>query len=234
MQRLNEGGRQQAEAAVAEAVRRKLQAAVETEHTYRHILAFTAFMAAYLTALGLSDQDLPSVCLAGGATSARFGSSGEVLDYIEGRLVAPHWRDPVCGDGACEAPIEFAAFGRFGCKADCGVEPNTTRLLVKVRSNFGGHPLLAPRLLMAAARWNVCLMDAARRQRGDPDLCWFERDQVFTEAAATRLETMDVIDGSWYVAVQGDYAGRVQGAVYSMQDPDNPKQLTLQAGRCQP
>lgn len=25
----------------------------------------------------------------------------------------------------------------------------------------------------------------------------FERDQVFTEAAATRLETMDVIDGSW-------------------------------------
>lgn len=29
------------------------QAAVETEHTYRHILAFTAFMAAYLTALWL-------------------------------------------------------------------------------------------------------------------------------------------------------------------------------------
>lgn len=26
---------------------------------------------------------------------------------------------------------------------------------------------------MAAARWNVCLMDAARRQRGDPDLCWW-------------------------------------------------------------
>lgn len=42
----------------------------------------------------------------------------------------------------------------------------------QVSSNFAGHPLLAPRLLMSAARWNLCLLDAARRQRGDPDLCW--------------------------------------------------------------
>lgn len=25
----------------------------------------------------------------------------------------------------------------------------------------------------------------------------FEEDQAFTEVAATRLETMDVVDGSW-------------------------------------
>lgn len=25
----------------------------------------------------------------------------------------------------------------------------------------------------------------------------FERDQAFAEVAATRLETMDVVDGSW-------------------------------------
>lgn len=30
------------------------------------------------------------------------------------------WKDPNCGDGICEAPFEFAAFSRFGCKADCG------------------------------------------------------------------------------------------------------------------
>lgn len=30
------------------------------------------------------------------------------------------WVDPICGDGTCEAPFEFAAFSRFGCKADCG------------------------------------------------------------------------------------------------------------------
>jgi hypothetical protein len=30
------------------------------------------------------------------------------------------WVDPLCGDGTCEAPFEFAAFSRFGCQADCG------------------------------------------------------------------------------------------------------------------
>ena len=174
----------------------------------------------------------------------------QVLDYIENRLVAPFWQDPVCGDGACDEPFEFPAFGRFGCRrgaplelvtnlmsawapagacwgcqahrvgavavcwllhlmaqpaqslppvsrldglptapthaclapfpsfpfplrrADCGAAPNTTRLLVRLSSNFAGHPLLAPRVLMAAASWNLCLQDSARRRRGDADLCW--------------------------------------------------------------
>lgn len=58
------------------------------------------------------------------------------------------------------------------CRADCGAAPNTTRILVRVSSNFAGHPLLAPRVLMAAAAWNLCLLDSARRRRGDADLCW--------------------------------------------------------------
>ena len=28
--------------------------------------------------------------------------------------------DPTCGDGVCDAPAEFPAYGRFGCAADCG------------------------------------------------------------------------------------------------------------------
>lgn len=35
-------------------------------------------------------------------------------------LLQTVWKDPVCGDGMCEAPFEFASFSRFGCKADCG------------------------------------------------------------------------------------------------------------------
>lgn len=30
------------------------------------------------------------------------------------------WKDPACGDGVCESPFEFASYGRFGCRADCG------------------------------------------------------------------------------------------------------------------
>ena len=222
----------------------------------------------------------------------KLGLPNALLRRIEEQLVTPFWRDPQCGDGTCEQPFEFPAWGRFGCRravpswllrckrrgcpragccaalaqanavmsctlsccvqhhanspclilanrpahahptqtplscrADCGLDANTTRILVKasaheerclphhiphacrvmgapqyhvwrfhakalyqswcmsmpppawhlamqVSSNFAGHPLLAPRLLMSAARWNLCLLDAARRQRGDPDLCW--------------------------------------------------------------
>ncbi|CAI5951937.1 unnamed protein product [Closterium sp. NIES-64] len=30
------------------------------------------------------------------------------------------WADPTCGDGSCDRPFQFPAFGRFGCQADCG------------------------------------------------------------------------------------------------------------------
>jgi hypothetical protein len=38
------------------------------------------------------------------------------------------WRDPVCGDGLCETPFEFASYGRFGCRADCGALINLQQL----------------------------------------------------------------------------------------------------------
>jgi hypothetical protein len=118
----------QEEEAVAQAVREKLKAAVETEHNYRSILAFTAFMVLYLGVLWLQASafrtsevvsTLRELLLPGGSTTASFGSSDEVLDWIEEQLVTPFWRDPQCGDGSCEQPFEFPAWGRFGCS--CGV-----------------------------------------------------------------------------------------------------------------
>lgn len=46
-------------------------------------------------------------------------STADVYAWLNG-LLQQSWVDPVCGDGVCEAPFEFAAFGRFGCRADCG------------------------------------------------------------------------------------------------------------------
>ena len=43
----------------------------------------------------------------------------EVLEYLEGQ-VNMYWRAATCGDGLCEAPFEFASYGRFGCSVDCG------------------------------------------------------------------------------------------------------------------
>lgn len=46
-------------------------------------------------------------------------SVDDVYAWLRGLLQAV-WRDPVCGDGVCEAPFEYAQYGRFGCRADCG------------------------------------------------------------------------------------------------------------------
>ena len=38
------------------------------------------------------------------------------------------WVDPICGDGICEAPFEFASYSHFGCRADCGKLQNIQNL----------------------------------------------------------------------------------------------------------
>ena len=42
-----------------------------------------------------------------------------VYDWLNGFLQST-WKDPVCGDGVCEQPFEFAYYGHFGCKARVG------------------------------------------------------------------------------------------------------------------
>ena len=53
------------------------------------------------------------------------------------------WQDPVCGDGLCEAPFEFASYSRFGCRADCGKlsdVQNLTKVQVDIYWDFS-HPV---------------------------------------------------------------------------------------------
>ncbi len=53
----------------------------------------------------------------------------------------------------------------------------------------------------------------------------FADDQTFSSLQATDLETMDVVDGTWYVYLKGDYAGRVSGAVYDYRNSSDPVKL---------
>lgn len=55
--------------------------------------------------------------------------------------------------------------------------------------------------------------------------CRYEDDQTFSALQATDLETMDVVDGTWYVYLKGDYAGRVSGAVYDYRNTSDPVKL---------
>lgn len=64
----------------------------------------------------------------------------------------PLWKDPYCGDGRCDEPLEFPAFGNLGCAADCGTFANLTTIRVVMSTNFYSEDD------RAASSWNLCLV----------------------------------------------------------------------------
>ena len=74
-------------------------------------------------------------------SATQYGSSDDVLSWLDETLTAI-WVDPVCGDGVCETPFEYASYGRFGCRADCGKLSeiqNLTTLQIDLYFDFD-HP----------------------------------------------------------------------------------------------
>lgn len=107
-----------------------------------------------------------------GSPYITFSSADQVLAYLGNKFVKPVYKDPVCGDGTCEVPWEGPAWGPFGCQADCGLNPNTTKVIVTLSADFTGHPSLSPGTLRAQVSWNLCMRDDLRQTRGLPPLCW--------------------------------------------------------------
>jgi len=70
----------------------------------------------------------------GEGATGKLGSQDDFYSWLSG-IVGRAYQNPVCGDGRCQAPLEFPGFGRFGCPADCGNYPNTTTLTIDF-SNF--------------------------------------------------------------------------------------------------
>ena len=52
---------------------------------------------------------------------------------MENALIAKIFTDPICGDGVCDSPEEYAGFGRFGCVADCGKYLDTTTITIDLQ-----------------------------------------------------------------------------------------------------
>jgi len=133
--------------------------------------------------------------------------------WLNDQVIEPVWTEVICGDDRCQPPYEIPAFGRFGCKADCGVAANLVTLVLQITSQFA-HPVVSPFELMVQARWNLCLTVPERESSDLMDECWFEEDQVFEEVNTNRLERVQVIQGRWYIKVTGDYLGLVGGRIY--------------------
>ncbi len=50
-------------------------------------------------------------------------------------------------------------------------------------------------------------------------------DQGFDQTQVNSINAATIIDGSWYVVVKGDYAGRVSGAIYDITNSSKPVQI---------
>lgn len=94
---------------------------------YRKLALFLFFVAWYLATLYLQRDANTSYMvhstvdsvLQPGETVKNLRSTDEVYKWLN-NAVTSIWVDPVCGDGVCEAPWEFASYSSFGCQADCG------------------------------------------------------------------------------------------------------------------
>ncbi|GBF87818.1 hypothetical protein Rsub_00529 [Raphidocelis subcapitata] len=223
---------------VVKALQERVETTVDLCRNYRHAAWYMLFVALYMVVLYFQASSFHAAEVVStlkrelledpAVNTLAFASGDQVLAYLGNHVLRPIWTDPVCGDGRCEPPWEFPAWGPFGCRADCGRQPNVSPVIVAVTGNFLGHASLSPRTLMAAVRWNLCLADPARRRRGGADLCWFETDQTFSQYQETQIQSVTLVPGTWYVRVLGDYAGRVSGSVHDAVNETNPTPMATQ------
>ncbi|KAA6428169.1 MAG: hypothetical protein FRX49_01765, partial [Trebouxia sp. A1-2] len=141
-------------------------------------------------------------------TSTQYGSSDDVLNWLSTTLTAI-WVDPVCGDGVCETPFEYASFGRFGCRADCGelaevqnlttlqidlyydFDHPTTSIASSLNEEYESYPdirfTLSLQTLMDQAAWNLCPVSGVV----SGSACYYADDQTFTDLSGTTTVVID-------------------------------------------
>ncbi|KAK3249524.1 hypothetical protein CYMTET_41044 [Cymbomonas tetramitiformis] len=59
----------------------------------------------------------------------------EFMEWLQA-MVLDVWNDPECGDNVCQPPVEFASYGRFGCKSDCGEDPEVSTVVLYFQVDF--------------------------------------------------------------------------------------------------
>jgi hypothetical protein len=164
-----------------------------------------------------------------GATA--MASLAEVTGWLS-NIVSSVWTDPVCGDGKCELPFEFPTYGRFGCKADCGMFTNSfnvTGVQVDFFYDFT-HPAgsTPATTLLQQASWNVCPQEDSNVNgpASDPPLapvphgqaCYYDADIAFKALVGHDTAVLpDVPDGLWQVQINSDIFNKVSGTARNLQ-----------------
>ena len=139
-------------------------------------------------------------------------SRDEIYAWLSNTLQAV-WVDPLCGDGICEAPWEFASYSNFGCRADCGQLQNVQNLTViqiDLKWDFS-HPLgsVPASSLMQQTLWNLAPFETSYSTSP-----YYPTDNSFTQLSGTSSSSIDdAPNGIWTLDVKRDIFNKVAGAV---------------------
>ncbi|CAI5516018.1 unnamed protein product [Closterium sp. Naga37s-1] len=132
-------------------------------------------------------------------SSNRFARAADFYAWLNSSIIEKFWQDPPCGDGLCDQPLEFPAFGRFGCEADCGTFPNLTSVSIHFTTSLSSAAALA------LSAWNLCMHSPI-------SLCWHALPQPFPAQHAQFSLALDIPDGQWALLITAPMGG-VQGVL---------------------
>ncbi|KAK9819873.1 hypothetical protein WJX72_003501 [[Myrmecia] bisecta] len=222
--RLEEGDKPSRALQVVRELHTRYQKQVQRWQDYIKLFTFLGFVALFLAVLFLQrnaqvayqvHNTISTVIVPG---SNVYESSDDVYSWLQGTLTTV-WVDPICGDGICETPFEFASYGRFGCRADCGKLAeiqNLTTVQIDLYYDFT-HPVgsVPATELMNQASWNLCPTSGAPHGTA----CYYDTDQQFSLLSGEVHTTVtDMPDGDWTVTMKRDLFNKVAGGVRKQQD----------------
>ncbi|CAI5986314.1 unnamed protein product [Closterium sp. NIES-65] len=140
----------------------------------------------------------PTPCADGTNT---FAGADDFYQWLNNSIIQTLWADFTCGDGTCNRPFQYPAFGRFGCQADCGTFPNLTSVVVRLSSQL--HTQEAAE----QSSWNLCMVNPV-------SLCWYEAPQPFPQGEVDSSVPLDIPDGDWVVVLNAPLGG-IRGTLHA-------------------
>ncbi|CAL6382163.1 unnamed protein product, partial [Bathycoccus prasinos] len=185
------------------------------------ILKFITFCVLYCTMLYLQTDPILSFEVTStvkGLLKPRIRSTQDLnylYEWLSESVVEPIWTEAPCGDGVCSAPYEFPAFGRFGCKADCGSATNIISFVIHIQTRFGNSIAVSALELMSQASWNLCLQD---HRTGTRTIYLIYADKKVSEVNSNELIRLDIISGNWYIHIKGDHLGLLLVKIYRLEE----------------
>lgn len=107
-----------------------------------------------------------------------------LTSWLENTIIDGVFVDPVCGDGLCEQPQEFASVfeGRAGCSADCGTFLNTTKTYVEFHVDEQAYTDITSTGVEDVG-WNICWTSVGVCYYANPKQL-FTQEQLDTAIAA--------------------------------------------------